>query len=227
MENIESWVSETIFPGQRYGRYIVLSTHRRIGTYSYYAKCQCDCGSESRYVTTSCLRNETAQSCGCLHKERVTKHGHWGHPIFTVWSGMMQRCYKKNNKRYARYGGRGIKVCDRWHDVSNFISDMNDKFKPGLTIDRINNDKGYSPKNCRWATRSEQARNYSRNVLLTYNGETLCLADWSIKIGIPYKVLHDRVSRGWSVEDTLTKKVMTTKESSAIARHTRWNTNQS
>lgn len=223
MKNLEPWTSETIFAGQRYGRYTVISTHRRKGTYKYYALCQCDCGSEPRYVYTAPLRNGEAQSCGCLHKERVTKHGAFGHPIFHVWSGMMSRCYKKNDKRYSRYGGRGITVCDRWHDVNTFISDMYPSFKEGLTIDRKDNNEGYSPDNCRWATHKEQTRNYSRNVVITHAGKSLCLADWADITGIPYKVLHDRIqTRGWKASDALTKKVMTSKESSAIARRVRW-----
>lgn len=222
MKNLEPWVSQTIFAGQRYGRYTVISTHRRKGTYKYYALCQCDCGSEQRYVYTSALREGDAQSCGCLHKERVTKHGAWNHPLFNVWRGMMQRCHNKNDKRYSRYGGRGITVCDRWHDVNAFIRDMEPTFKTGLQIDRIDNDKGYSPENCKWSTTREQTRNYSRNVVIEHTGKRLCVADWSEITGIPSKVIYGRISAGWNHVDAITKKVMAAKESSAVARKIRW-----
>lgn len=222
MKNLEPWISKTIFAGQRYGRYIVLSTHRLKGTYKYYALCKCDCGSEQRYVLTSPLRYGEAKSCGCLHKEKVTKHGCWNHELFPVWNGMMQRCYNKKDKRYRRYGGRGISVCDRWHDVNAFINDMEPTFKTGLQIDRINNDNSYSPKNCKWSTTREQTRNYSRNVTIEYNGKKLCVADWSEITGIPAKIIYGRISAGWNPVEAITRKVMTSKESIAIARKIRW-----
>lgn len=223
MQNLEPWKSKSIFAGQQYGRYTVISTHCRVGTYLYFAYCQCECGSPPRYVSTTPLRNGQAASCGCLHKERVTKHGYWSHPLFSVWKGMMDRCYVTKNKRYARYGGRGITVCARWHDIKAFIDDMAKNYRKGLQIDRIDNDKDYSPDNCRWATTGEQTRNYSRNVILEYDGKSLCLADWSAITGIGYQVIWDRVQRGWSAERILTTKAMTSKQSSRIALNTRWN----
>lgn len=222
MKSLEPWNSETILAGQRYGRYVVLSTHKAKGTYDYYAYCQCDCGSSPRHVSTRGLRNATTQSCGCLHKERVTKHGAWSHPLFAVWARMMERCYNPKNKRYKRYGGRGIQVCERWHDVNAFLQDMAPSFRKGLQLDRKNNDEGYSLDNCRWATTGEQTRNYSRNVFLEHDGKRLCLADWSALTGIKYQTIWDRVQRGWPTEKILTTKVMTTKESSRRARHVRW-----
>lgn len=223
MNDLEPWESLTIRPGQRYGRYVVVSTYRRIGTYRYFALCQCDCASERKYVPTASLRNGSAQSCGCLHKERVTKHGAWGTPLFRVWQGMMSRCYHVPDKRYKDYGGRGITVCDRWHDVNAFIADTSEGYHRGLQIDRVDNNKGYFKENCRWATRSEQARNKRSNVNLTLNGETLCVAEWSRKLGIKYGTLIDRVYNGWSAERALTTPTMSTKESVRIALAKRYN----
>ena len=89
----------------------------------------------------------------------MNKHGMWHHPVYKVWATMKQRCQNPKNQRYADYGGRGIKVCDRWQDPVNFIEDMFHAWKQGLTLDRINNDGNYEPSNCRWATRKEQRAN--------------------------------------------------------------------
>lgn len=204
MRIYEPWNSETILPGQRYGRYLVLSTHKAVGTYDYFAYCQCECGSAPRYVSTRVLRNKTTSSCGCLHKEAVTKHGAWNHPLCAIWRAMKSRCENPKDKRFARYGGRGIKVCNRWSDVNVFISDMNPSFRKGLRIERIDNNKSYSKKNCRWATTKEQNRNYSRNATFTLNGKTMCLTEWTEVYGIKYQLAWDRIRRGWDLEKALT-----------------------
>lgn len=191
-----------------------------------FARVQCSCQSPIRYVNVSTLRNGGAQSCGCLHKERVTKHGQWSNPLFKVWKGMVSRCTNPKDKRYERYGGRGITVCDRWLDANNFISDMTAGYEKGLKIERKNNDSGYEPSNCEWASAKTQNRNYSRNIILTFEGKSLCAADWATEIGISEKVIYDRIARGWSTIRTLTTKVMGSKDSSHIARVTRWAINK-
>jgi hypothetical protein len=102
------------------------------------------------------------QSCGCLRNEvtvqRSTKHGHTGTSIYWTWGDMVGRCTNPKHKRYADYGGRGITVCDRWRDFANFLADMGER-PPGMELDRIDNDRGYEPGNCRWADRSTQAKN--------------------------------------------------------------------
>jgi hypothetical protein len=200
------WTSNTYKPGQCYGRYTIISLHKIAGTYRYFAKCQCACGNEPHYVQPAMLKRGEALSCGCYHKERVTKHGVWGHPLYAVWRSMMSRCYKKNDKRYYCYGKRGITVCDQWHNVHDFIADMSKGYSKGLQIDRIDNNQGYYKDNCRWVDRNTQARNKRNTIYLAFAGKTHCLSEWSHITGIPYKTLWYRVFvRKWSTDKALTE----------------------
>jgi hypothetical protein len=113
---------------------------------------------------------------------------------------MVDRCTKPTNAAYERYGGRGITVCDRWLDVRNFIADMGADYRKGLTIERSDNSKGYEPGNCYWATRLEQTRNRRTTRFATLNGNTKTLAEWAIDYGIPYRLLHQRIANGVSIE---------------------------
>lgn len=117
---------------------------------------------------------------------------------------MLSRCLNPNAPHYADYGGRGITVCERWREFSNFYADMGAK-PPGLTLERIDNDKGYSPENCRWATREEQARNRRSNRLITYEGVTATLAETARRVGMGVTTLRGRLDAGWSVEEAITK----------------------
>ena len=123
-----------------------------------YGLYMCYCGKEfiSRF---SRVKNGHTKSCGCYQKQIVTTHGLAKHRLYKTWKSMMQRCINANSKSYKDYGGRGIKVCDRWHDVRNFIEDMYPTFKEGLMLDRKNNDGNYEPNNCRWTTMTVQGRN--------------------------------------------------------------------
>ncbi len=142
-------------------------------------------------------------------------HGMTGTSTHVIWLGMIQRCRDPNAQDWDRYGGRGIKVCERWQSFENFLADMGVR-PDGMSVERDDNDGDYTPDNCRWATRSEQQRNRRSNVLLTYNGETLCVAEWAIRTGINRMTLHTRINRDWPVERILTAPVQhyhpTTKE---------------
>lgn len=118
------------------------------------------------------------------------------------WRGMIDRCNNPQHKNYHRYGGRGIKVCERWLTFKNFLEDMGER-PEGMTLDRINNDGDYEPSNCRWATPKEQAQNTSTNVNITINGETHCLTEWSRISGINCKTLRRRLQNGWDHNDLL------------------------
>lgn len=198
--------SRVIAPGDRFGRYLVEGVFRKAGSSHLYARVACDCGT-TRFIQLKSLKSGHSRSCGCLHKQSVTKHGLWDHPIYGRWRQMMSRCYNAEDKRYARYGGRGVIVCARWHEPGAFISDMAGTYAPGMTIDRIDNDGPYSPENCRWATRHTQNRNYSRNILLAHDGQTLCLTDWADKLGMNYQTLWNRYRTGWTAERLLSTPV--------------------
>jgi len=117
---------------------------------------------------------------------------------------MKARCLRKTHKQFAHYGGRGITVCPQWYDFPQFLADMGRKPTPGHSIDRIDNSKGYSPENCRWATKTEQNRNHRGNHMLTLNGETHCIQEWAEITGIRHTAIRVRLQRGWTVEKALT-----------------------
>lgn len=150
--------------GQRFGRLLVLGEGSQRNTIRMW-NCLCDCGSRT-LAQQGNLRNGHTLSCGCMRSEmtiaRHTTHGHYikGKPTGTrkTWGEIFQRCNNKNNHAYKWYGGRGIKVCDRWYSFENFVSDMG--IRPeGFSLDRVNSDGNYEPGNCRWATAKEQAQN--------------------------------------------------------------------
>jgi hypothetical protein len=167
---------------------------------------RCDCGAE-KVLGSNVLIHGKSKSCGCLKIEVVTKHGHArdSHttPTYQAWEGMIQRCTNPRAKKFADYGGRGITVCERWRDFTNFLADMGER-PDGMELDRIDNDGPYSPENCRYATRAQQTRNKRNNRLVTFNGETLCLMDWSARTGISFPNLRYRIESGWSAEKALT-----------------------
>lgn len=160
--------------------------------------CHCECGIE-RSVQAGNLLSGLTKSCGCLNlelcKSRATTHGMSDTREFKNWLLMIDRCTNKNNKRWNRYGGRGIKVCARWLDFSLFYADMGNKPK-GLTIERINNDGNYEPGNCRWATPTEQQRNKRSNRILEAFGRKQILAEWERELGMSASLLHYHLRSG-------------------------------
>lgn len=148
--------------GERFGKLVALGmTERRSKNGNIIWECLCDCGNEC-FIDSGSLRWGNTQSCGCLQKQRVsecnTKHGMSTTVEYKIWGNMIDRCENPNHRSYKDYGGRGIKVCPEWHDVCKFCIDMG-KRPVGLTLDRIDNDGDYTPKNCRWATSEEQRIN--------------------------------------------------------------------
>lgn len=120
-----------------------------------------------------------------------------------LWRGLLERCYQPSCRGYHKYGARGIRVCERWHDYSNFLADMGQR-PDGHSLERVDNNGPYSPENCIWADHKTQNRNRRNNRLITYRGETMCIEDWAEKSGIGRTTLRSRLDAGWGVHRALT-----------------------
>jgi len=183
--------------GQKFGRWGVISEAGRNTCGHVTWLCQCECGTQ-RVVGGNDLRNGKSESCGCLQKELASKrnliHGLGENPIYFTWYGMLRRCNNPSDTAYKYYGGRGIAVCERWNKLENFYADMGECPK-GLTIERRDNSKGYSPKNCYYATRKEQQRNTRKNIVIKYGGKSQCMAAWAEELGISWNTLRYRLNK--------------------------------
>lgn len=204
--------------GQRFGRLTVIKKLPLRKSKNVMWECLCDCGNTHKVATTH-LRKGAIESCGCLLSEvraRGTRRKH-GHAIknnrskaYRTWSNMIDRCENSNNNSYRNYGERGIKVCDRWRNsFENFLADMGEPLSINYSIDRINVNGDYEPKNCQWIPIAEQTKNQRRNVFLTHQGQTMLLADWAKKTGIDRRTISHRLKEGWSVEDALSTPIGT------------------
>lgn len=196
--------------GQRFGRLIVLEyvgakKHKRLW------RCRCDCGG-MKIVATAALNNGNVRSCGCLNKEvtikRSTKHGKTGTPLYGTWKSMKSRCYNPNMNCYGRYGARGITVCDDWkNNFENFYQwSIEHGYREGLKIDRINNNEGYNPDNCRWVTHLENCNNRSTCHIIWYNGKGKTISEWARDFNVSRSVFSSRLKGvSYSIEKYLEK----------------------
>lgn len=193
--------------GDEYGRLTILrevSPKSSGGHIQRCVECRCQCGvvKEYRFYT---LRNGNTRSCGCLSREvvssRMTKHGLSGTAEYGIWGGMLHRCNDSRDQAYHYYGGRGIKVCERWSSFEAFYADMGPRPTEKHSIDRIDVNGNYEPSNCRWATPKEQARNKRRSYLVEHDGKVRCISDWADEYGIKPSVFYTRlVKLGWTFE---------------------------
>ncbi len=163
--------------------------------------CQCDCGN-MHIAYGNDLGRDKSSHCGCLRKmpKGINQtHGMSRTRVYRIWGGMKSRCENPNNPKYPRYGGKGLKFCERWKRFENFLSDMGNP-TGHLTLDRIDNLQGYSPENCRWATQQAQAINRRNVKILTHNGLSLSISEWARKLGISGSTMHNRVTAGFPPE---------------------------
>ena len=178
---------------------------------------KCDCGNQFKCYASR-WNKYSGKGCGkCFRKRAFSgknnpKYKHGGYMDwkneYSSYTAMMRRCYDKSYPSYRYYGGRGIKVCERWSDkekgFENFINDMKHKPTPRHSIDRINNDGDYTPNNCRWATQKQQVNNSSKVRLITIDGQTKNLSQWINYFGIGSTTYYRRRRYyGWSIEKSL------------------------
>lgn len=204
--------------GKRFGRLVVLEKLQERNKHrSVLWLCKCDCGNTIKAPTSSLTTGNTT-SCGCLRKENsinaCTKHGFTSNgkleKLYLVWRHMKHRCTSPNDKSYKNYGGRGITVCDEWYNsylafrewaYENGYSENYNRLE--CTIDRIDNNKGYCPENCRWTDSVTQANNKSNNYYITFNNETHTASEWGKIVGIKGYNITRRIKAGWSIEEAL------------------------
>ncbi len=193
--------------GEKFGKLtIIKEVQKRAG--KRYFLCLCDCGNkrEERLVA---LRAGKIKSCGCARNERNRisnlSHGLSGTSLYGSWHGMKQRCLNPNSKNYKYYGGRGITVCQEWIEFETFCQwAISHGYKNGLTIERIDPNGNYEPRNCSWIPKSEQSNNTCRSKRINFQSKTQTLRDWANELNMDYKMLQRRLAHGWSVEKTFT-----------------------
>lgn len=197
---------------RRFGRLTVISLHGfrtyKCGQRKRLWLCVCECG-KRKVILEPALKNGCSRSCGCLRREESSKrhfiHGLSGSAKYLVWQNMIKRCQNQTASGFNRYGGRGIKVCQRWKSFQLFWEDMGKTWRPGLTIERKNNNGNYVKTNCIWATPKLQARNRRSNRIITFQNVSCTLAEWSERTGFKPMTIAARLKRGWSLSDSLTQ----------------------
>lgn len=196
--------------GQRFGKLVVIKRVANDKNRLTRWLCKCDCGNECEVYGNNLRRGHTT-SCGCFREENRPnlrkKHGQTNTRIYEVWEKMKARCYCETSPYYARYGGRGITVCDEWKDNPDAFMKWaydngydKDAEKGECTLDRIDNDKGYSPDNCRWVNTKVQANNRRSNKRITFEGETHTVAEWADILGVNKGTLNSGIHKGRTLE---------------------------
>jgi len=207
--------------GLKFGRLSVLAMESQKNRRTYWT-CICECGNKT-IGRSDQITSGKKTSCGCygaeMRKKANITHGKSRTNEYKIWGRMNDRCSNKNDKSYSSYGGRGIHVCSRWKDFSEFFHDMGVRPAGGYTLERIDNDKGYNPDNCAWATRKTQQNNTRRNHLVELDGVTLTIAQWSDRTNIESSVIIKRLKRGWTVKKSLTKSTVSSERIKDDANH--------
>lgn len=192
----------------RFGKLIIIS-ESDMNLRSRFVVVKCDCGTE-KTARLADIKFGRITNCGCVRNQKNierAKHHLCQHKLYRVWRGIIERCEYKKHRYFSRYGGRGIIVCPEWrNDFMKFYKwALLNGWKPGLEIDRKDNDGNYEPDNCRIADRKMQTRNKYNNRIIEYNGRSMCLADWSEATGLSYSCLISRIGKlKWPIEKALT-----------------------
>lgn len=186
--------------GMRFGRLVVLGFDRPYRNVSKYWRCLCDCGRETSVLAGNLVTGLTT-SCGCRRveaiRESTTKHGMSNSSLYRIWYSMNRRCSDPDHIGYKNYGARGIAVCNEWDNFENFRDwALDNGYEDGLSIDRINNDDGYHPENCRWVDQITQQNNRRNNRYVTWNNITHTIAEWSRMFDVNDETLRRRVING-------------------------------
>ena len=193
---------ENDITGRTFGRLTVLGLDHVTSRGRTYWLCECSCPAKPLVVVRrDGLIGGDVQSCGCYHREMVSesfsKHRMSNSRLYKIWIGIRQRCENENNPRWWSYGGRNVSVCEEWADFESFRDwSLTHGYTDDLTIDRIDNDLGYSPDNCRWVDRVTQQNNRRSNRRITYRGETKTLSEWVRCLGVNHSTLWYRIDRG-------------------------------
>jgi len=219
--------AEDLSNGDRFSGWTTIEVFRKIdgrGVKRIYVRCMCDCGNE-RDVLRYHLVSGNSKNCGCVLRSKQTIHGESSSRIqnetseHRIWCGIKSRCLNEKNTEYHNYGGRGIAICDRWNDSFElFLKDMGRRPSSRHSIDRIDNNSGYSPENCRWATSSQQNRNKRNNRILVVNGESKTMTEWAEIFGIRVGTISERLRRGLSHQESVTKPVRPHNRKNSIRR---------
>lgn len=202
MSNISTHHRFQDLTGQSYGQLTVKSFAGFLGKMKRpHWHCLCTCGKES--IVASGNLKKSVGCRYCCRRLRPDYHGKRNTREWSAWNSMIRRCTNPTNKVYEYYGARGITVCERWlSSFPCFLEDMG-PCPSGLTLDRIDCDGNYEPGNCRWATRQTQSRNRRTSHMITHNGLTMCLSEWSQRTGLSHTTILSRLRRGWSVAEAL------------------------
>ena len=189
--------------GDKYGKLTITQFLPTVQLGITYVLCRCDCGASKR-IRVASIRSGQTKSCGCYSREAHVTHRMTSSAEYGVWTAMKTRCNNPKAKCYKNYGGRGIKICERWSSFENFLEDMGIRPSKKHTLDRIQNDGPYSPDNCRWATVKEQCRNKRSNRFLVVGGTRKTLIEWSEEVNIHPDLISRRLQNGWTDEAAVT-----------------------
>lgn len=202
-----------VSPGEKYGKLTVVELAIDGNANKRKWLCKCECGGD-KITSEDNLKRGHCKSCGCLYSKiggkskHGTERGESKTRLYKIWSRMIWRCERPNYKYFKDYGGRGIAVCSDWHNFKLFKEWANNNgYSEYLSLDRIENDKGYSPDNCRWATAKQQANNRRNNVKVFYQGEERTIAEWADKFGFNYPRFYQALKRGQTIADCIEKEV--------------------